>query len=354
MYFHPLTSLLVSAALIKTSIAGYALSDDYSGDSFFPKFNFFTDKDPTDGFVKYVDFNTAATGSLVGTVAKENNSIYLGVDYNTTLTPGNGLPGRSSIRLQSTKSYNRGLFIADVLHVPFACGAWPAMWLLGQQTWPQGGEIDIIEGVNAAPNNSMTLHTNAGCTIQNTGFSGTVATTNCDVKDSGQPENAGCGITSPDTTSFGAGFNANRGGVYATEWTSQAIKIWFFPRSKIPSDIDAKTPSPSTWGQPTAQFQGSCNINSHFKNHNLIFNTAFCGQWAGRVWKESSCAAKAPTCEEYVAKNPKEMSEAYWLIRSVRVYEDAVTPGKGAGAKMAIRGVNWRKMLADAEERVGI
>lgn len=346
MFLRTLTMLLASATLIQSSIAGYALSDDYSGNHFFNGFHFFTDTDPTDGFVKYHDFDAAVSQSLIGMVSRENNSIYLGVDTNTTLTAG-AKPGRASVRLQSVKTFNHGLFIADILHIPFACGAWPAMWLLGQQTWPQGGEIDIVEGVNAANNNSMTLHTNAGCSIQSTGYSGTASTTNCDVKDPKQPENAGCGISSPDTISFGADFNANRGGVYATEWTSQAIKIWFFPRAKIPQDIESGTPNPSGWGQPTAQFAGSCNIDQHFQNHNLIFNTAFCGQWAGRVWKDSSCAAKAPTCEEFVAKNPKEMLEAYWLIQSVRVYEDKP-------ATKVVRGVDWRKMFADAEERRGV
>ena len=211
------------------------------------------------------------------------------------------------------------------------------MWLLGQQEWPLGGEIDIIEGVNLAGNNSMTLHTNAGCSIQPTGFTGTASTTNCDIKDPKQPENAGCGISAKEPQSFGQDFNANRGGVYATEWTSHAIKIWFFPRAQIPHDIASQQPDPTTWGQPTAQFAGSCDIDKHFVNHNLIFNTAFCGQWAGRVWKEGSCAGKAATCEEFVAKNPQEMREAYWLIKSVRVYGEQA-------AKRAIRGGSWRNL----------
>lgn len=45
-----------------------------------------------------------------------------------------------------------------------------------------------------------------------------------------------------------------------------------------------------------------------------------------------------------MAKNPKEMLEAYWLIRSVRVYEDKP-------AAKVVRGVDWRKMFADGEER---
>ena len=115
--------LLASFTLITSSIAGYALTDDYAGDKFLLNFDHFTDADPTNGFVKYLDHNAAAQQSIIGIDPRENNSIYLGVDYNTTLTPGGGA-GRSSVRLTSKKSYNHGLFIADILHMPFACGAW--------------------------------------------------------------------------------------------------------------------------------------------------------------------------------------------------------------------------------------
>lgn len=54
-----------------------------------------------------------------------------------------------------------------------------------------------------------------------------------------------------------AGFNNIGGGVYATQWTDQFIRIWFFPRNKgIPWDIQARQPNPSTWGTPMANFEG--------------------------------------------------------------------------------------------------
>lgn len=137
--------------------------------------------------------------------------------------------------------------------------------------WPKGGEIDILEGVNEQTQNALTLHTNAGCAITNNGgFLGALNTPNCDGNAPGQANNAGCQIAASATNTYGAGFNANGGGVYATEWTSSAISIYFFPRGSIPSDISSGNPNPSSWGKPLAQFQGGCDIDSHFKDQQIV------------------------------------------------------------------------------------
>lgn len=142
-------------------------------------------------------------------------------------------------------------------------------WMLGSN-WPNNGEIDIIEGVNDQVSNQMTLHTSSGCTIANTGFSGTLETTNCDIKAPGQSANSGCVIGDPSTQSYGSGFNAAGGGVYATEWTGSAINMWFWPRSRIPADITRGSPNPAGWGTPVARFAGGCDINSHFKDMQIV------------------------------------------------------------------------------------
>ena len=185
----------------------------------------------------------------------------------------------------------------------------------------------------------MTLHTNSGARIskassstQQETFTGELVTADCDVNAPDQSKNAGCAIADTSNLTFGDNFNTNGGGVYATEWTSSAIKIWFFPRGKFPSDIASASPSPSdNWGPPTSVFAGDFNMDDHFKNLKVVFDTTFCGDWAGNTWNTSSCASLAPTCEEYVAKNPSAFTEAYWAINTLQVFQDGGAQGNPAG-----------------------
>jgi hypothetical protein len=135
-------------------------------------------------------------------------------------------------------------------------------------------------------------------------------------------KNAGCSIKHPSTKSYGAGLNQNGGGVYATQWNSDAISVYFFPRGSIPADVLSDNPNPSTWGKPAAKFAGACDIDKMFAEQKIIIDTTFCGQWAGGEWEDGSCAKKANTCEEYVRDNPEAFTEAYWEINALKVYQD--------------------------------
>lgn len=170
----------------------------------------------------------------------------------------------------------------------------------------------------------MTLHTGPDCAIgDNHGiFAGEVETPNCDVEAPNQLMNAGCSIKHPSKKSYGAGLNANKGGVYATQWTDDHISIWFFPRGEIPEDVLGKSPDPTAWGKPAAKFQGACDIAKNFQHQQLVFTNTFCGAWAGNVWSDGSCAKKAATCEEWVRDNPEAFKDAYWTINALKVYQD--------------------------------
>jgi len=76
--------------------------------------------DPTHGYVTFVDQPTAVRESLI---RSDDNQVYIGVD-STNVAMGTG---RNSIRITSNKSYNHGLFILDLAHMPGGiCGTWPA------------------------------------------------------------------------------------------------------------------------------------------------------------------------------------------------------------------------------------
>jgi Glycosyl hydrolases family 16 len=317
-------ALLVSS-FISSTLANYTLSQDYTGKAFFDGFEFFTAPDPTNGHVKYIDKEDANKSGIAGlmTGGFANNAVYLGMD-----AVNEAPEGRRSIRVQSTKAFNHGLIVADIVHMPGGiCSIWPAFWMVGPN-WPESGEIDIVEGVNEQTSNKMVLHTGPGVSLsENQTFTGNMVTPNCDIDAPGQGKNAGCMIQDSDNATFGEGFNANGGGVFATEWTSAAIKIWFFPRNAIPADVASGTPEPSgAWGAPRAAFAGDFKVDNHFKNLNIVFDTTTCGDWAGKVWADSTCAALAPTCEEFVAKNKEAFREAYWAVNSLKVFETNEPP----------------------------
>lgn len=321
----PLTSLTLLATLLGASSAHYTLSKDFSYKNFFENFDFFSDPDPTNGFVQYQNETSAIANNYAGYL-NDTQSVFLGVDH-TSKDPN----GRASVRLESKFSFNHGLLIADITHMPDnVCGSWPAFWLLGAQEWPAGGEIDILEGVNDDAVNSMTIHTTDGCRVDNS----TGGLDNCNINAPDEERNidGGCSIKAravPTMETYGIPFNIVGGGVYALEWTDSFIQVWFFPRNSpsFPSRQQLEErPEPSTWGAPLARFQGEgCDFSERFKDLRIIFNTAFCGDWAGQpgVW-DYSCKQKTgvETCAEYVRDNPEAFEYSYWEIKGLRLFEE--------------------------------
>ena len=173
----------------------------------------------------------------------------------------------------------------------------------------------------------MSLHTSDQCSISGAGETGTVVTGDCWEDDPNQ-SNSGCGINDADANAYGNGFNSIGGGVYAMEWTGSAIKVWFFPRTNIPGDIASASPNPSNWGTPVSNFAGNCDIASHFAQHNIVFDTTFCGDWAGSVFASDPVCGSKGSCQSYVAGNPGDFKNAFWSINYMSVYQ---SPGEGDG-----------------------
>lgn len=229
--------------------------------------------------------NISLSGSLLTKLKNltyaSSTSAILRVDTSTTTNSNpNSLTPRSSVRITSKTTYATGLFIFDVIHTPYQCGTWPALWLTDPSNWPEHGEIDVMEAVNQADTgNQMTLHTSADCSMKvkrkETGeqlYTSCVNTTN---------DNAGCGVKAKPA-SFGSAFNAVGGGIMAMELRAAGIRMWQFYRDAIPDDITAGSPDPSTWGEALADFPGTdCDISTHFLNQSIIANIDLCGSWAG-------------------------------------------------------------------------
>ncbi|KAG5743596.1 hypothetical protein H9Q70_013688 [Fusarium xylarioides] len=319
-----LTALFNGAFAQNNSYSQYSLKTTYDSSNFFEAFEFFNEEDPTHGFVDYVDADAANSEGLAGYV---DGAVYMGVDYQTK-NPSNG---RRSVRVTSHDAFTHGLFVADIAHMPGSIpGVWPAYWMFGPN-WPTSGEIDILEGVNTQTENKISLHTGPGCSITNDGTTQgtTLESENCDSAGA----SAGCGQNTSDNQNYGDGFNDIGGGVYATEWTSDHIAVWFFHRGRIPQDIQSGNPTPSSWGPPAAKFNGGqgCNIDDHFKENNIVFDTTFCGDWAGSsdVWGKNPETSSLGDCKDYVANNPADFKNAYWLVNSIKVYVQGGSYGGG-------------------------
>lgn len=141
-------------------------------------------------------------------------------------------------------------------------------WLVGPD-WPNGGEVDIIEGVNDQDFDNIAFHTGPGCTVNDSNnFTGELSQTVC-----GEDENAdgGCAIAASEPETYGVGFNKIKGGVYSTEISAEAVTVWFFPRDSIPEDVTSGKPNPDSWPKPLAQFQGEgCDISKHVREQDIV------------------------------------------------------------------------------------
>ena len=301
----------------------YELVENWVGKSFLDHTEFFTAKDPTNGFVNYLDQESAESSGLFK--LNSGGSLYMGVDSETTLDP-NG-KGRDSVRIESKKFYDEGLYVVDIKHMPGSiCGTWPAFWSVGP-SWPQNGEIDIVEGVNMHNANEIVLHTSGSCGLSaDAEMSGTMSSSEC----GDASGTIGCVVKGENGTS-GTPFNEKGGGVYTMERTPHFIKLWYFPRDAVPESIKHGKPDVHTFGTPMANLQGSCDFKERFTAQKFVFNTDFCGDWAGGIYGEEGCPMSDPndsfkSCHTFVAENPEKFKEAYWELNSVQIYQPGFHP----------------------------
>ena len=82
---------------------------------------------------------------MTDTFSVENGAFVMRADDWSIVDPS--ARGRDSIRISSQNAYSESIFVLDLAHMPAGCATWPAFWTNSQKgPWPDGGEVDIIEG----------------------------------------------------------------------------------------------------------------------------------------------------------------------------------------------------------------
>jgi hypothetical protein len=239
-----------------------------------------------------------------------------------------------SIRMvsRSDNLYTKGLFVIAVSHIPTGPGIWPSWWLAPEdwKIWPKGGEIDIIEGVNAGainiPNtnlisndNTSARHTLPGCP-KNTGVN-----KGCNTEGG----YVGCSqtFTGANGKSFGVVFNnEKKGGVYVCELTEEGkVRIWFFQNgyNDVPAyfkDINNSSPIPDVeiekWSKDSGKFVEFEECPNYFYNLVMTLNTAVCGDWANVGFANKN----NESCKAFIDASGGISQEAYWSIQYIRYY----------------------------------
>jgi beta-glucanase (GH16 family) len=147
------------------------------------------------------------------------------------------------LKTQGKASWAYGRIEARI-KVPSGQGIWPAFWTLGTNitsvSWPNCGEIDILENIGREP-------TLVHGTAHGPGYSG------------------GSGIGGSCPLPGGAAY-ADDFHVYAVEWTTNQIK-WFMDGQQYFSINPASLPNGTTWVFTQPQF--------------LLLNVAVGGNWPG-------------------------------------------------------------------------
>ncbi|KAI0342297.1 hypothetical protein BDW22DRAFT_1330594 [Trametopsis cervina] len=312
---------LIALSSLPPSAQAFDLVRDYSGQTFFQGWDFYGYWDNlTLGDVWWLN-ETEATAEKLAYVNNAGHAI-IKVD-NTTNVPFN--IKRNSVRITSHDLYDYGsLWIIDALHIPFGCSVWPAFWTKGT-LWPNDGEIDIIESINLHPNNQMALHTTQGCfkdnSVPQTGIN---SGADCGT-------GSGCVVRQTEPNSYGSGFAAAGGGVWATQFDVSGIYMWFWSRPNIPASLSNANSTSSIditqWGTPSASFPANpqCNLTQFFTPQQIVIDITLCGDWAGVpsiYGPECGNAGPTGTCyqDNVVGPGSPKYDNAYFEISYVRAY----------------------------------
>eukprot|EP00392_Amoebophrya_sp_AT5.2_P001760 g1762.t1 len=280
--------------------------------------------EPTHGSVQYVN-----EPDLLFKALPETKQGKLIMDNKWTGT------GYKSFRFESKARFGPGTVILwDAERVPVGHGTWPAYWSTDAATWPNAGEIDMMEAVNMDTKMRSTLHTgtrvpapchalkchDAGCPKQKH---------ECEFNNSYD----GCGGAWDRVN--GKKYNDAGGALHAMSWTKKWVRMWLWERKDIPkgllwSDVsELGKIADGTMEGVYAEWSfenGACD-SSEFLDHYYVINLTLCGDWAGKVF--SYKGKKGPqACKDYIQNTgPKEWPPLnydefpHFLLNSIRLYK---------------------------------
>jgi hypothetical protein len=148
----------------------YKLFQAQEGDRFFDYYDLYDGPDSlgSAGFNRYVGRKRAfdlGIANVTKEVTHDENGKDSSTPYVYMSSASTEKGPRESVRLEGKTTFNRGLFILDLRHMPAGCGIWPAFWLTNEENWPDYGEIDIVEGVNNQTKVKTAMHTSSMCSM---------------------------------------------------------------------------------------------------------------------------------------------------------------------------------------------
>ena len=121
------------------------------------------------------------------------------------------------LKTEGKKTFTYGR-VEGRIKFPYGQGMWPAFWMLGGNSWPNTGEIDVVENLGREPSI-------AHGTIHGPGYSGAAGPSGT--------------FTLPGAAKFSDDFH-----VFAIEWETNSIR-WYVDdnlySTKTPADISGKT-----------------------------------------------------------------------------------------------------------------
>jgi hypothetical protein len=313
----------------------YQLEDNYNGGGLYDKFVFPEGFDPMYGMNK----NVTKLEALQLGLFTYNDTIKYNHPHKQCVIKVSEKPYgsvRFTVKMESEKSYNGGLFVLDIDHMPSGLSVWPIFSLTGKN-WPCDGEMRILQTVSSVDwttsQNFTSLHTEQICTqdsvpgITNNGMCGTGRQYDgnricrpCDRRNGNDCPYDGCGVFFERGTA-GYSFNEQGGGVFACEWIYDGvIRIWVIPRSRVSEYVPfyADKIDISKWPQPNVEFK-SCP--GSFKNSHITFSTTLCGDRGEEYFTNKKTAG---SCASYVVHPGSDFSNAKWIINYLKVFQKII------------------------------